>query len=50
MRQTTSQLELSIPLDYIETTIPAGMTIADYRRSRPPRSRLWHRLRRGASG
>ena len=29
MRQTTSQLELSIPLAYIETTIPAGMTITD---------------------
>jgi hypothetical protein len=49
MRQTTSQLELSTPLAYIETTIPAGMTIADYRRSRPPDSHWWRR-RRGAEG
>jgi hypothetical protein len=34
----------------IETTIPAGMTIADYRRSRPPRSPWWRRLLRGAAG
>jgi hypothetical protein len=50
MRQTTSEFELSIPLAYIETTIPAGMTIADYRRSRPPRGPWWRRLRRGAAG
>jgi hypothetical protein len=45
----TSQPELSIPLVYIETTIPAGMTIADYRRGRPQRSSWWRRLRGGAS-
>jgi hypothetical protein len=50
MRQGTSQLELSIALAYIETTIPPGMTIADYRRSRPQRTSWWHRLRGGASG
>jgi hypothetical protein len=50
MRQTTSELDLSIPLAYIETTIPAGMTIADYRRSRPQPSPWWRRLRRGAAG
>jgi hypothetical protein len=50
MRQTTSRFELSVPLAYIETTIPAGMTIADYRRLRPPSSSRWRRLRRGASG
>jgi hypothetical protein len=27
------------PLVYVETTIPAGMTIAEYRASRPPRKR-----------
>jgi hypothetical protein len=37
MRQTAAELELSVPLAYIETTIPAGMTIADYRRSWPRR-------------
>ena len=50
MRQTASRPELSIPLAYIEMTIPANMTIADYRRSRPGRSPRWRRLRRGASG
>jgi hypothetical protein len=50
MTQTTSQLEHCIRLAYIETTIPAGMTIANYRRSRPRRSSWRHRLRRGAWG
>jgi hypothetical protein len=35
----TSQFE------YIETTIPAGMTIADYRASRRRPSDRWSRLR-----
>jgi hypothetical protein len=26
-------------MNYVETTIPAGMTIAEYRRSRPRRRR-----------
>jgi hypothetical protein len=47
VRQITPQPELSIPLAYIETTIPAGMTITDYRRSRPQRSSWWRRLRGG---
>jgi hypothetical protein len=46
MTQTTSQLTLPIPLDYVETTIPPGMAIADYRRSRAPRNRRWRRLLR----
>ena len=50
MKQTTSQVELTIPVAYIEATIPAGMTIADYRRARPQRSSWWRRLRGGASG
>ena len=37
MTRTTADFELDIPLVYMETTIPAGTTIADYRRSRPPR-------------
>jgi len=44
VRQTTSQTELSVPLAYVETTIPAGMTIADYRRARPQRSSWWRRI------
>jgi hypothetical protein len=35
MTHTTSRFELSIPLVYIETTIPSGVTIDEYRRSRP---------------
>ncbi len=41
---------VDVPLVYIESTIPAGMTIADYRRSRPPRPRLARRLRCAISG
>jgi hypothetical protein len=50
VRQMPSQNELSIPLAYVETTIPAGMTIADYRRARPQRASWWRRLRGGTSG
>ena len=35
--QTTTEFHLSVPLVYIETAIPAGMTIAEYRASRPRR-------------
>lgn len=45
MTHTTSQFELPIPLEYIETTIPAGMTIGEYRRSRHPRIPWWRRFR-----
>jgi vacuolar-type H+-ATPase catalytic subunit A/Vma1 len=44
VRQVTSQAELNMPLAYIETTIPAGMTIADYRRGRPQRASWWRRI------
>ena len=30
--------------EYIETTIPAGITIPEYRVSRPPRVRGWRRV------
>src|SRR3954447_9474046 len=32
-------------ISYIESTLPTGVTIAEYRRSRPPRPTLWQRLR-----
>lgn len=35
---------------YIETSLPAGCTIADYRRSRPPRPTAWKRLKELAGG
>jgi len=44
MTHTTSRFELDIRLEYIETTIPPGMTMAEYRRSRPPRASWWRRL------
>ncbi|HEY6777255.1 MAG TPA: hypothetical protein VI122_12180 [Thermoleophilaceae bacterium] len=34
MTLTTLRFEPSIPLEYMETTIPPGMAIAEYRRSR----------------
>jgi hypothetical protein len=46
MTHATTQLELDLPLVYIETTIPAGQTIGDYRRSRPQRPSRWERLKR----
>jgi hypothetical protein len=46
MAHTTSHFELSVPLVYIETTIPSGMTIDEYRRSRPQRRSRWLGLRR----
>jgi hypothetical protein len=45
-----SPFELPIPLEYVETTIPPGMTIAEHRRRRPPRPSRWARLRRRARG
>jgi hypothetical protein len=50
MTYTTSPFELSVPLTYLETTIPSGMTIDEYRRSRPQRGSRWHWLRRRARG
>jgi hypothetical protein len=35
---------------YIETSIPAGLTISEYRRSRPPRPSRWERLKQLAGG
>ena len=35
---------------YIETSIPAGLTISDYRRSRSPRPSRWERLKQLAGG
>src|SRR5215213_9689895 len=45
MPDTTSQLKASAPLAYIETTIPSGTTIGEYRRSRSQRRSRWHWLR-----
>ena len=45
MTRTTTAVELEIPLAYIETTIPAGQTVSEYRRSRPRRPSRWGRLK-----
>ena len=41
---TTSHATVSQSFMYLETTIPAGCTIDDYRRSRPRKPRLWKRV------
>jgi hypothetical protein len=46
MTHATTELERDLPLVYMETTIPAGQTIGDYRRSRPQRPSRWERLKR----
>jgi hypothetical protein len=43
--RTTTEFELEIPLAYIESTIPAGQTISDYRSRRPHRPSRWERLK-----
>jgi hypothetical protein len=44
MTYATSDFELNVPLVYVETTIPVGMTISEYRGSRPPKPSLRHRV------
>ncbi len=45
MTYATSDFELNVPLVYMETTIPAGMTITEYRVSRPAKLSLRDRVR-----
>jgi hypothetical protein len=40
MTYATSDFQLNAPLVYMETTIPAGMTITEYRVSRPAKPSL----------
>jgi hypothetical protein len=35
---------------YLESSLPAGMTIGEYRRSRPRRPTRWERLKQLAGG
>ena len=35
---------------YIETSIPSGVTIHDYRVSRPPRAPFWRRVLAAVNG
>jgi hypothetical protein len=47
------QVDIKAPTDrtrdlfYIESTLPVGVTIAEYQRCRPRRPTLWKRLRHG---
>src|ERR1700741_1077213 len=45
MTRPSDTLELEIPLVYMETSIPPGLTIADYARSRSRRLGRGHRLK-----
>ena len=45
MTRTTAHFGLNLALDYIETAIPAGLTVAEHRRGRPRRTSRWERLR-----
>jgi hypothetical protein len=45
MTRTADRLELEIPLVYMETTIPPGLTLGEYARSRPRRPSRWQRLK-----
>lgn len=49
MTYATTEFELDVPLVYMETTIPAGMTIAAYQRSRPARPSALKRLKASMS-
>jgi hypothetical protein len=44
MTYPSTDFALDVPLVYMETSIPAGITIADYRASRPARPSLRRRL------
>lgn len=54
MTYATSEFELNVPLVYMETSIPAGMTITEYRVSRPAkpslRDKIQSHLRAAAKG
>lgn len=45
MTYGTSDFELNVPLLYMETTIPVGMTIPEYRGSRQSKPSLRDRVR-----
>jgi hypothetical protein len=45
MRNTQQPLLLSDDVFYLESSLPAGMTISEYKRSRPRRPSGWERLK-----
>jgi hypothetical protein len=48
MTYTTPEYAPGVDFQYLETSIPAGVTISDYRRARPRRPTRWERLKRVA--
>ena len=50
MYETPNSQVLQNQVLYIETSIPAGLTVAEYRRSRPRRPNRWERLKQLAGG
>jgi hypothetical protein len=48
--QTHQLLQHADEVFYVETSLPPGMTIGEYRRSRPRRPTRWERLKRLAGG
>jgi hypothetical protein len=49
---STQNIEITFASDafYIESSLPAGATITEYRRSRPRRPTLWQRLAHRSRG
>ena len=45
MTRPSDIFELEIPLVYMETSIPPGLTLSEYARSRPRRLSRWQRLK-----
>jgi hypothetical protein len=42
----TPEYEPGVDFQYLETSIPAGVTISEYRRARPRQPTRWQRLKR----
>ena len=49
MTSMTPEYEPGFDFGYIETSIPAGVTISEYRRARSRRPTRWQRLKRLAA-
>jgi hypothetical protein len=53
MKSTSPSLLVTAPEDrvfYVESSLPPGLTMNEYRRGRPRRSSRWARLKRLAGG
>ena len=50
MYETPNSQILQSQVSYLETSIRPGLTIAEYRRSRPRRPSRWERFKRLAGG